>query len=310
LESLLRATLGATSTKVEDVSGGCGSSYRVEVQSPKFVGLPRIKQHQMVNEALKDEIKKWHAITIITKPTPQIVPVFLTSCMVSSETPAEQGDKVASDSSASSRESTEGKSSSNKGSVDGRYTGAGDNASNASLGASRRRPSLERQSGIRYIPLGIRHDTFEVERHQRLLKTKFCRYGPNCEFARKGQCFFVHSPQELKYRPPKPIGYPVRPRGSQYDEYDDFYYGEAGNDYYFDDQYYGQGQDVSSADYERSGINNEVSACPSTSSWDQSLVSPRERGRQRPTPLSQHSLRWNWQFRFVTLPPRLSGCSC
>ncbi|KAF4716140.1 BolA-like protein 3 [Perkinsus olseni] len=108
LESLLRATLGATSTKVEDVSGGCGSSYRVEVQSPKFVGflvhreeimlialwtldavavvlaygllipqipfivgLPRIKQHQMVNEALKDEIKKWHAITIITKPTPQ-----------------------------------------------------------------------------------------------------------------------------------------------------------------------------------------------------------------------------------------------
>ncbi|KAF4664873.1 ATPase AAA domaincontaining protein, variant 2 [Perkinsus olseni] len=187
--------------------------------------------------------------------------------MVSSETPAEQGDKVASDSSASSRESTEGKSSSNKGddpengrpsgSVDGRYTGAADNASNASLGATRGRPSLERQSGIRYIPLGIRHDTFEVERHQRLLKTKFCRYGPNCEFARKGQCFFVHSPQELKYRPPKPIGYPVRPRGSQYDEYDDFYYGEAENDYYFDNQYYGQGQDVSSPDYERSGINNE-----------------------------------------------------
>ncbi|KAF4664871.1 BolA-like protein 3 [Perkinsus olseni] len=37
---------------------------------PFIVGLPRIKQHQMVNEALKDEIKKWHAITIITKPTP------------------------------------------------------------------------------------------------------------------------------------------------------------------------------------------------------------------------------------------------
>ncbi|KAF4679272.1 hypothetical protein FOZ60_015261 [Perkinsus olseni] len=186
--------------------------------------------------------------------------------MVSSETPAEQGDKVASDSSASSRESTEGKSSSNKGdepengrpsgSVDERYTGAGDNASNASLGASRRRPSLERQSGIRYIPLGIRHDTFEVERHQRLLKTKFCRYGPNCEFARKGQCFFVHSPQELKYRPPKPIGYPVV-ASLRMMSMTTFYYGEAENDYYFDDQYYGQGQDVSSADYERSGINNE-----------------------------------------------------
>ncbi|EER07526.1 conserved hypothetical protein [Perkinsus marinus ATCC 50983] len=71
LESLLRASLGATSAKVQDVSGGCGSSYKVEVHSPKFIGLTRIKQHQMVNDALKDEIKKWHAITIITKPTPQ-----------------------------------------------------------------------------------------------------------------------------------------------------------------------------------------------------------------------------------------------
>ncbi|KAF4736575.1 hypothetical protein FOZ63_007026 [Perkinsus olseni] len=99
----------------------------------------------------------------------------------------------------------------------------------------------------RYIPLAIRHDEIEVSRHQRLLKTKFCRYGPNCEFARKGQCFYVHSPQELKYRPPKPQDYPYSrdrhdmgyyyapPYGGsqqQYDEYDD--YANSGY-YHYDD---------------------------------------------------------------------------
>ncbi|KAF4722748.1 hypothetical protein FOZ63_000873, partial [Perkinsus olseni] len=101
----------------------------------------------------------------------------------------------------------------------------------------------------RYIPLAIRHDEIEVSRHQRLLKTKFCRYGPNCEFARKGQCFYVHSPQELKYRPPKPQDYPYsRDRhdmgyyypppygGSQQQQYDDEYDDYANSGYYhYDD---------------------------------------------------------------------------
>ncbi|EER07527.1 hypothetical protein Pmar_PMAR020694 [Perkinsus marinus ATCC 50983] len=100
---------------------------------------------------------------------------------------------------------------------------------------------------------------------------RFCRFGPNCEFARKGQCFFVHSPQELKYRPPKPIGYPVRSRGSSnYDDYDDFYYGESTeNDYYYGNSQY-EGHEVS--DYDRSGICESERVKKSTNSTEPALI--------------------------------------
>ncbi|KAF4662251.1 ATPase AAA domaincontaining protein [Perkinsus chesapeaki] len=258
LEALLRATLSATATKVEDVSGGCGSSYRVEVESPKFVGLPKIKQHQMVNNALRDEIKKWHAITIITKPTTaasgdaaagevqskdfyylMVLAESSSSEQQQQQSPQIPGMDTVSGSSASSNGSIEGRESgSQNGSTSRRHTIGGSSTSTSSVReVPRRLTTLDQQSGIRYIPLGIRHDSFEVERHQRLLKTKFCRFGQNCEFARKGQCFFVHAPQELKYRPPRPDGYPVRDRAAEgYDDYDNYYYGDG--EYYPNGQYY------------------------------------------------------------------------
>ncbi|KAF9406069.1 hypothetical protein BGZ94_003257 [Podila epigama] len=55
---------------VEDISGGCGSMYQVEVVSPSFKDLSMVKQHRLVNEALKEEIKGMHGIRLTTKASP------------------------------------------------------------------------------------------------------------------------------------------------------------------------------------------------------------------------------------------------
>ncbi|KAF9940303.1 hypothetical protein BGZ67_007933 [Mortierella alpina] len=54
---------------VEDISGGCGSMYQVEVVSPSFKDLSMVKQHRLVNDALKEEIKGMHGIRLTTKAT-------------------------------------------------------------------------------------------------------------------------------------------------------------------------------------------------------------------------------------------------
>lgn len=41
--------------------------YAIEIESPKFKGLTVIKQHKMVNQVLKDEIKSWHGVQLRTK---------------------------------------------------------------------------------------------------------------------------------------------------------------------------------------------------------------------------------------------------
>jgi stress-induced morphogen len=53
--------------QVSDISGGCGSMYRLEIESAKFAGLSVIKQHKMVNAVLKEEIKGWHGVQLKTK---------------------------------------------------------------------------------------------------------------------------------------------------------------------------------------------------------------------------------------------------
>ncbi|KAF9928568.1 hypothetical protein FBU30_002306 [Linnemannia zychae] len=52
---------------VEDISGGCGSMYQVEVVSAAFKDLNMVKQHRLVNETLKEEIKGMHGIRLTTK---------------------------------------------------------------------------------------------------------------------------------------------------------------------------------------------------------------------------------------------------
>lgn len=52
---------------VQDISGGCGSMYAIHITSNKFNDLTIIKQHQLVNTFLKEDIARWHGIQLITK---------------------------------------------------------------------------------------------------------------------------------------------------------------------------------------------------------------------------------------------------
>ncbi|TYZ57804.1 hypothetical protein PybrP1_001784 [[Pythium] brassicae (nom. inval.)] len=66
MHAALAARLDAVHVKVTDVSGGCGSMFDIEVASEQFEGQSRVKQHRMVNEILKEEIKSMHGLTIRT----------------------------------------------------------------------------------------------------------------------------------------------------------------------------------------------------------------------------------------------------
>ncbi|KAK4686666.1 BolA-like protein 3, partial [Tremellales sp. Uapishka_1] len=54
--------------EVQDVSGGCGSFYAIEISSPAFKGLSTIKQHKLVNACLKEDIAGIHGLQLKTIP--------------------------------------------------------------------------------------------------------------------------------------------------------------------------------------------------------------------------------------------------
>ncbi|XP_040019372.1 bolA-like protein 3 [Gasterosteus aculeatus] len=56
----------ATSLKVVDISGGCGAMYEIHIESNEFKGKRTIQQHQLVNQALKEEIQGMHGLRIFT----------------------------------------------------------------------------------------------------------------------------------------------------------------------------------------------------------------------------------------------------
>ncbi|PSN74816.1 bola-like protein [Corynespora cassiicola Philippines] len=63
----IKAELEPVKLEVQDISGGCGSMYALEIESPKFKGLSVIKQHKLVNQILADEIKSWHGVQLRTR---------------------------------------------------------------------------------------------------------------------------------------------------------------------------------------------------------------------------------------------------
>ncbi|TKA25068.1 hypothetical protein B0A50_06132 [Salinomyces thailandicus] len=63
----IKQELQPVKLEVQDVSGGCGSMYALDIVSDHFKGLPVIKQHRLVNKVLGDEIKKWHGVQLKTK---------------------------------------------------------------------------------------------------------------------------------------------------------------------------------------------------------------------------------------------------
>ncbi|CAD7932205.1 unnamed protein product [Amoebophrya sp. A25] len=52
--------------KVIDRSGGCGTSYEIQVESTKFEGKSRLQRERLVQQPIRAEIEKWHAVTIKT----------------------------------------------------------------------------------------------------------------------------------------------------------------------------------------------------------------------------------------------------
>ncbi|KAK4097608.1 bola-like protein [Parathielavia hyrcaniae] len=63
----LIAEFAPTELVVQDISGGCGSMYGIEVCSEKFRGLNMLKQQRLVNAALGDFLKEWHGVQLKTR---------------------------------------------------------------------------------------------------------------------------------------------------------------------------------------------------------------------------------------------------
>lgn len=46
------------------MTGGCGTFYAISVADSAFKGMTTIKQHRMINDLLKDDIKEMHGIQV------------------------------------------------------------------------------------------------------------------------------------------------------------------------------------------------------------------------------------------------------
>ena len=66
LETRLRDAFPDSQITVTDLAGD-GDHYRARIVSPAFTGLPRVKQHQLVNKALADVLGgELHALALET----------------------------------------------------------------------------------------------------------------------------------------------------------------------------------------------------------------------------------------------------
>ncbi|NWI19510.1 BOLA3 protein, partial [Crypturellus soui] len=56
----------AAALRVRDISGGCGAMYEIHIESEEFREKRTVQQHQMVTQALSEEIKAMHGLRIFT----------------------------------------------------------------------------------------------------------------------------------------------------------------------------------------------------------------------------------------------------
>lgn len=66
MRSVLEDKLQAEYVEIKDVSGGCGDFYALLVVAKQFEGIPMVKQHRLVNDALEAHIGKMHGLTLRT----------------------------------------------------------------------------------------------------------------------------------------------------------------------------------------------------------------------------------------------------
>lgn len=67
MQHLLENAFKTKNVIVNDISGGCGAMFQIEVVSSLFEGKSRVMQHRMVNDVLKKEIGEMHGLTLKTK---------------------------------------------------------------------------------------------------------------------------------------------------------------------------------------------------------------------------------------------------
>lgn len=64
MRTILLSHFKADDVQVTDISGGCGSMFRIQVVSSLFEGQGKVAQHRLVNEVLKKEIGEMHGLTV------------------------------------------------------------------------------------------------------------------------------------------------------------------------------------------------------------------------------------------------------
>ncbi|XP_017462567.1 PREDICTED: bolA-like protein 3 [Rhagoletis zephyria] len=69
---LLSGRFPEANVNVVDVSGGCGAMFEVFVEAKEFEGLSTLKQHKLITQTLKEQIKDMHGVRIHTSiPKPK-----------------------------------------------------------------------------------------------------------------------------------------------------------------------------------------------------------------------------------------------
>lgn len=66
MEERLRSAMEVSFVDVKDTSGGCGAMFELILVSPSFEGVGLLDRHRMVNEALAEELKSIHALSMKT----------------------------------------------------------------------------------------------------------------------------------------------------------------------------------------------------------------------------------------------------
>ncbi|KAK1323242.1 hypothetical protein QJS10_CPA02g00454 [Acorus calamus] len=70
VEAALNSKLKPSHLDVTDISGGCGTSFSVEIVSDEFEGKRLLERHRLVNSAVSEYLKDIHALSIKKTLTP------------------------------------------------------------------------------------------------------------------------------------------------------------------------------------------------------------------------------------------------
>ncbi len=66
IEAMIKGAIPDAEVRIEDLAGD-GDHYRAHIVSPAFKGMPRVRQHQMVYQALGDCVGgELHALALVT----------------------------------------------------------------------------------------------------------------------------------------------------------------------------------------------------------------------------------------------------